>query len=572
MFKAFWDYSQEKKWLLLIAPLLVLGEVITELQQPNLLAEIVNAFQAGGAKAIIWQSGIKMIAYLFLGVAAFLLSIYLTNLVAAYFGKNLRMRLFAQIESLSLTQIESLTPGSLLTRLTNDINQAQNLLIQILRLAVRAPLMFAGSLFFLARINFQLLGTVLILTPIILIVIVIVAKIALPLFKQLQQALDKLNGQMSESLTAIRTVKSFNRENLEIEKFIVVNNELSNAERKGAQIMALAMPLMMFFLNLAVALILWQGAQLIKIGQMEIGSLIAAISYLSQLLFSFLMISFMFISIMRTRVSIERINKVMLIRPALVEQKLKKKNIIEKGKVEFRNVSFAYQKECEPVLKNLNFTIEAGTNIGFIGTTGSGKTTLALLLNRLYDPTSGEILIDDINLKKYPLTEIKNKVALVLQEAILLSGTIKENLIWGEKIADNKIAQALTIAQAETFINQNEKKLETEVARRGINFSGGQKQRLSLARALTKNFKILILDDTTSALDLKTAALVQKGLKDKIKNVTKIIISQRIASIRECDKIIVINKGKIYNFGTHEELLKNDEIYQQINQIQEEEK
>ncbi len=572
MFKAFWDYSQEKKWLLLIAPLLVLGEVVTELQQPNLLAEIVNAFQAGGAKAIIWQSGIKMIAYLFLGVAAFLLSIYLTNLVAAYFGKNLRMRLFAQIESLSLTQIESLTPGSLLTRLTNDINQAQNLLIQILRLAVRAPLMFAGSLFFLARINFQLLGTVLILTPIILIVIVIVAKIALPLFKQLQQALDKLNGQMSESLTAIRTVKSFNRENLEIEKFTVVNNELSDAEKKGAQIMALAMPLMMFFLNLAVALILWQGAQLIKIGQMEIGSLIAAISYLSQLLFSFLMISFMFISIMRTRVSIERINKVMLIRPALVEQKLKKKNIIEKGKIEFRNVSFAYQKECEPVLKNLNFTIEAGTNIGFIGTTGSGKTTLALLLNRLYDPTSGEILIDDINLKKYPLTEIKNKVALVLQEAILLSGTIKENLIWGEKIADNKIAQALTIAQAETFINQNEKKLETEVARRGINFSGGQKQRLSLARALTKNFKILILDDTTSALDLKTAALVQKGLKDKIKNVTKIIISQRIASIRECDKIIVINKGRIHNFGTHEELLKNDEIYQQINQIQEEEK
>lgn len=572
MFKAFWDYSQEKKWLLLVAPLLVLGEVLTELQQPNLLAEIVNTFQAGGTKAIIWQSGIKMVVYLFLGVLAFLLSIYLTNLVAAYFGKNLRMRLFAQIESLSLTQIENLTPGSLLTRLTNDINQAQNLLVQILRLAVRAPLMFVGSLFFLAKINFQLLGTVLILTPIILIVIVIVAKIALPLFKQLQQALDKLNGQMSESLTAIRTVKSFNRENLEIEKFTLVNNELSDAERKGAQIMALAMPLMMFFLNLAVALILWQGAQLIKMGKMEIGSLIAAISYLSQLLFSFLMISFMFISIMRTRVSIERINKVMLIKPALTEQKLKKKNIIEKGKIEFKNVSFAYQKECEPVLKNLNFTIEAGTNIGFIGTTGSGKTTLALLLNRLYDPTSGEILIDGINLKKYSLAEIKNKIALVLQEAILLSGTIKENLTWGEKIADNKIVQALTIAQAETFINQNEKKLETEVARRGINFSGGQKQRLSLARALTKNFKILILDDTTSALDLKTAALVQKGLKDKIKNVTKIIISQRIASIRECDKIIVINKGKIHNFGTHEELLKNDEIYQQINQIQEEEK
>lgn len=335
--------------------------------------------------------------------------------------------------------------------------------------------------------------------------------------------------------------------------------------------MAAAMPLMMFIFNLAVALVLWQGAQLLQLKEIEIGSLIAAIGYLSQLLFSFLMISFIFISIMRTKVSIERIERIIKMESSLKETKKKANLSIKKGMIEFKKMSFSYKKESEPIFKDFSLKIQAGKSVGFIGATGSGKTTLALLLNRLYDPTSGEILIDGINLKKYSLTEIKNKVVLVLQEAILLSGTIKENLIWGEKIADNKIAQALNISQAEIFVNQNERNLQAEVTRNGNNFSGGQKQRLSLARALTRDFKILILDDTTSALDLKTAALVQKGLTEKIKNVTKIIISQKIASVRECDKIVVLDQGKIHGVGTHKELIKTDNIYQEISRIQEKE-
>lgn len=571
MFKTFWKYSREKWWMLLAAPILVMGEVMAELQQPNLLARIVNEYQTGGSKAIIWQVGWQMIAYLLLSIVTFLVSVYLANLVASYFGKNLRQALFAKIQSLSLAQVEEQTPGGLLTRLTNDINQAQNLLVQILRIAVRAPLMFIGSLWFLARINWQLLQIVLILTPFILLTVVVVAKSSLPLFRKLQKYLDKLNNQMSESLSGMRTVKSFNQEGEEIEKFSITNQSLCVVETRGAQIMAAAMPVMMFIFNLAIAWVLWTGAKLFQAQTLEVGSLIAAIGYLSQLLFSFMMISFMFIGIMRTKVSIERINKIMAVKPDLVSPKVVRAGKIERGEIEFRQMSFAYEKAADPVLCDLNLKIAAGESVGFIGVTGSGKTTLALLLNRLYDPTKGEILVDGVNLKDYPLSEVKQKIALVLQEAILLSGTVAENLTWDEQVADNKIAQALDISQAETFIGQGERNLKSEVARRGTNFSGGQKQRLSLARALTRNFKILVLDDTTSALDLKTAALVQKALTERVADATKIIISQRISTVKVCDKIVVMDQGRIHNVGTHEELLKKDPIYQQIKEIQEEE-
>ncbi|MDO5561244.1 MAG: ABC transporter ATP-binding protein [bacterium] len=571
MFKTFWHYSGKKRWLLFVAPLAVLGEVIAELQQPNLLAEIVNTYQTGGSAAIVWQVGLKMVAYLILSVACSLVSIYTANLVAAFFGRNLRQDLFTKIQNLSLAQVESLTPGSLLTRLTNDVNQAQNLLIQILRLAARAPLMLLGSLFFLAKINFSLLRIVLILSPFILLTVFVVAKLALPLFRKLQAALDRLNNQMSESLSNIRTIKSFNREKLEIDKFSEDNQALARFEKQGGQIMAAAMPIMMFIFNLAIAFVLYQGATLFGHGSLEIGSLIAAIGYLSQLLFSFMMVSFVFLSIMRTKVSVERINKVMHLQPSLTEKAHPTAQKIEQGAIKFDNVSFAYKKAAGPVLCDLSLSIPAGETVGFIGITGSGKTTLALLLNRLYDPTTGAIFIDGQDLRDYPLSEVKNKIVLVLQEAILLSGTIEENLTWGDRVTEDKIEQALDISQAETFVSQKPEKIRSDVARRGNNFSGGQKQRLSLARALTRDFKILVLDDTTSALDLKTAAAVQKALKEKVDQATKIMISQRIATVRECDRIVVMNEGKIHGVGTHEQLLKTDEIYQEINKIQEEE-
>lgn len=570
MFKTFWRHSQEKKWLLIITPILVMIEVIAELQQPKLLSQIINVFAQNGTNSIIWSTSLQMLAYLLLSVTTFLLSVYCASLVSAYLGKNLRQFLFQKIQSLSLTQIENLTPGALLTRLTNDINQAQNLLIQTLRMAIRAPLMFLGSLFFLTQINFQLLKIVLIVAPIILLIIIIIAKFALPLFQKLQKILDQLNNQMSESLNAIRTLKSFNQEQATIDKFNLINQQFRQFASKSAQIMAAAMPLMMFILNLAIAIILWEGAKLFQINQIAIGDLVAAIGYLSQLLFAFLMMSFIFINIMKTKVSITRINQLLELNSDLHLSQKNPNTTIANGQIEFKNVSFSYSKNNQLTLKKLNFTLAAGSSIGIIGVTGSGKSTIAFLLNRLYDPTNGEILIDGQNLKDYPLEEIKSKIILVSQQASLLSGTIADNLLWDEPITTKKIAQALKISQAKKFVNLQKKKLQAPVARQGTNFSGGEKQRLSLARALARNPKILILDDITSALDFKTAAKLQQALHLQTQSVTKIIISQRISNVRSCDQIIVIDQGMIQAIGTHSQLLTHNPIYQKINHLQSE--
>lgn len=570
MFKTYWQYTRGKHWWLILAPLVVLVEVIAELQQPNLLATIVNGYEAGSGTSIIWQTGWKMIAFLLLGLTFSVLSVYLSNVVAAYFGQQARKQLFAKVNQLSLGQINQLTPGSLLTRLTSDINQLQNLLAMLLRVAARAPLMFLGALFYLGQINRQLLLIVLVLAPAIVLVIVITAKLVIPLFRRLQKKLDEINNRMSENLSGIRTIKSFNREDWAEKRFANINNQLAKFKTKGMKILAWSMPAIFFILNLATAAILWWGNKLFAAGTLPIGSLIAATSYLSQLLFSFMMISFIFLNIMRVQVSSERIKEITKLKPNLLESAHPTTQKITQGKIELQQLTFCYPQEQKASLSNINLTINPNSTVGFIGTTGSGKSTLALLLTRLYDPNKGKILIDGIDLRDYPMTEIRNKIVLVLQESILMSGTIKDNLLWGQGADDKRIPEALAVAQAESFVKQREGQLKSKVERRGVNFSGGQRQRLSLARALARDFKILIMDDTTSALDFKTAALVNQALRQHAHDVTKVIISQRIASVKDCDQIVVIDEGKISHIGTHQQLLKTDHIYQQIATIQEE--
>ena len=552
-----------------IGPLMMLTEVAGEVMLPKFMSMIINNGVASRNVAYIGKMGTLMVlTVLFMAVGG-ILGAYFSAKASISFTSDMRNDLFRKVQQFSFENIDGYSTGSLVTRLTNDVQQVQNVLMMGLRLALRAPGMFLGALIMAFMMNRQLAVIILIVIPLLLAAIILILKTAFPRFGEMQRRLDRLNSGIQESLTNVRVVKSFVREDHEIEKFSKLNDDLKESSLRALRIVITTMPVMMFAMNVTTLAVVWYGGNIIIAGKMPVGDLTAFTTYIVQILMSLMMLSMVFLQSSRASASMKRINEIFDTEIGLNDDHAKNKDKkVTEGRVEFKDVSFGYSGENgrkDLVLEGISFTAEPGQTIGIIGSTGSGKTSLVQLIPRLYDVTGGEVLVDGVNVKEYSLKHLREGVGMVLQKNILFSGTIEENLRWGNEDAPMEdVIRFSESAQADPFVKTFKNEYDTEMGQGGVNVSGGQKQRLCIARALLKRPKILILDDSTSAVDTATEAKIRESLYHDLKDTTKIIIAQRISSVQEADQILVLEDGKIIGHGTHEELLKTCETYSEI--------
>ncbi len=553
----------------ILGPLFMLVEVFGEVVMPKLLALIIDegVNNERGTGYVIFIGVCMVLMALFMMVGG-VLGAYFAIKASTKFANDLRKDIFAKVQKFSFANIDKFSTGSLVTRLTNDITQIQNFIAMILRMALRAPGMMIGAIIMALAINAKLAGVVIAVIPFLIIVMGVILKFGYPKFKAMQNKLDTLNNSSQEGLTNIRVVKSFIREDFQTEKFETANKDLRDTSLSALHIMVAVMPAMTLVMNVTVLAIVWFGGnQIINNTGMTVGNLSSFITYVMQILMSLMMTSMIFLSSSRVMASSKRIKDVLAEEVDLTDDDAKcKDSEVSDGSIEFNNVNFKYYKNNEEwVLENLNFKIESGETVGIIGSTGSGKTSLVNLIPRLYDTDEGEVLVGGINVKDYSLTKLRDAVSCVLQKNLLFSGTIAENLRWGnEEATDEELKTAAKYAQADSFVSNFADGYDMELGQGGVNVSGGQKQRLCIARALLKKPKVLILDDSTSAVDTATEANIRKAFKEQLENVTKIIIAQRISSVMDSDKIIVMDEGKIMGIGTHDELMKSCETYQEI--------
>ena len=552
-----------------IGPLMMLTEVAGEVMLPKFMSMIINNGVASRNVAYIGKMGTLMVlTVLFMAVGG-ILGAYFSAKASISFTSDMRNDLFRKVQQFSFENIDDYSTGSLVTRLTNDVQQVQNVLMMGLRMALRAPGMFLGALIMAFMMNRQLAVIILIVIPLLLAAILLILKTAFPRFGEMQMRLDRLNSGIQESLTNVRVVKSFVREDHEIEKFSKLNDDLKESSLRALRIVITTMPVMMFAMNVTTLAVVWYGGNIIIAGKMPVGDLTAFTTYIVQILMSLMMLSMVFLQSSRASASMKRINEIFDTEIGLNDDNAENKDKkVTEGRVEFKNVSFGYSGENgrkDLVLEGISFTAEPGQTIGIIGSTGSGKTSLVQLIPRLYDVTGGEVLVDGVNVKEYSLKHLREGVGMVLQKNILFSGTIEENLRWGNEDAPMEdVIRFSESAQADPFVKTFKNGYDTEMGQGGVNVSGGQKQRLCIARALLKRPKILILDDSTSAVDTATEAKIRESLYHDLKDTTKIIIAQRISSVQEADQILVLEDGKIIGHGTHEELLKTCEAYSEI--------
>ena len=552
-----------------IGPLMMLTEVAGEVMLPKFMSMIINKGVASRNVAYIGKMGTLMVlTVLFMAVGG-ILGAYFSAKASISFTSDMRNDLFRKVQQFSFENIDGYSTGSLVTRLTNDVQQVQNVLMMGLRMALRAPGMFLGALIMAFMMNRQLAVIILIVIPLLLAAIILILKTAFPRFGEMQRRLDRLNSGIQESLTNVRVVKSFVREAHEIEKFSRLNRDLKESSLRALRIVITTMPVMMFAMNVTTLAVVWYGGNIIIAGKMPVGDLTAFTTYIVQILMSLMMLSMVFLQSSRASASMKRINEIFDTEINLTDDNAENKDKkVTEGRVEFKNVSFGYSGENgrkDLVLEGISFTAEPGQTIGIIGSTGSGKTSLVQLIPRLYDVTGGEVLVDGVNVKEYSLKHLREGVGMVLQKNILFSGTIEENLRWGNEDAPMEdVIRFSESAQADPFVKTFKNGYDTEMGQGGVNVSGGQKQRLCIARALLKRPKILILDDSTSAVDTATEAKIRESLYHDLKDTTKIIIAQRISSVQEADQILVLEDGKIIGHGTHEELLKTCETYSEI--------
>ncbi|MBQ8823044.1 MAG: ABC transporter ATP-binding protein [Lachnospiraceae bacterium] len=554
----------------------MLGEVSMDLLQPQLMSTIVDEGVLGlsnnnvGDLSLVITTGLQMIGLVLVGCLCGILSGVFANLCAQNFSNDLRKDTFSKIMSLSFSQTDQFTTGSLITRVTNDITQVQNLVMQAIRGFVRTFLLFAGGILCMLSLDLSFGVVVACALPLVILTVVFFLRKTNPLFTVLQEKLDGVNNVMQENVSGSRVVKAYVKEEYERDRFEKANDGLVHTQLDVLLLLSYMTPIMNIILNISIVAIIKVGAIQVQAGALTPGNVMAAITYISQILNAVMRMSMIFQTVSRGMASGRRINEILYCTPTILGGAKLPSTGSTKGKVEFRGVSFAYPgMEHEKVLDGIDLTIQPGETFAILGATGCGKTSLIHLIPRFYDATEGNVLIDGVDVKDYPLTELRDKVAVALQKSEIFQTSIRENISWGDPNADlAKITHASEIAQAAEFIQKKPEGMDTIVAQSGASLSGGQKQRVAIARAVLKNSDILIFDDATSALDLQTEARLYDALKSERQDITKIIIAQRIASVKDADRIAVLENGKIAALGTHEQLLAKSPIYQDIYQSQ----
>lgn len=550
-------------------------EVLGEIFMPLGMAQIINEVTTDKSLVYIISVCFLMIICALLMMVGGVGGAYFGAKAAVNFASDLRQDIYKKIQSFSFANIDKFSTGSLITRTTNDVTQLQNFINMLLRMCLRAPGMMIGAIIMAIILRPKLALVLAVSIPLMIVVQVIIIRKGFPLFREMQKKIDKLNSVIQENLTNIRVVKSFVRETHETEKFSKANKELKEAGLKAIYNMVSLMPMMMLFMNLSIVVVLWFGGNFVALGGMPIGDLSAFITYITQILMSLMMVSMMFITSSRALASAKRIKEVLDEPLDLTDDfATEKEKQIKQGKIEFKDVSFKYYKNSErQVLENINLVIPGGKTVGIIGSTGCGKTTLVSLIPRLYDADCGCVLVDDVDVKEYSLTNLRDGIGMVLQKNLLFSGTVAENLQWGDDNATlDMIESVAKQAEAHDFVSGFKGGYNASVEQGGANVSGGQKQRLCIARALLKKPKILILDDSTSAVDTATESKIRDAFKNELKDATKIIIAQRISSVKDADEIIVMDEGQIVGKGTHDELITSCPEYVEIYSSQTENK
>ena len=565
----------KKEWFLaLISLILIIVQVWLELKMPDYMSEITVLVQTEGSQmSDIIKNGAYMLGCAFGSLVSAVIVGYLVATVAANFSKSVRKKLFDKVEDLAMSEVKGFSTSSLITRTTNDITQVQMLVAMGLQLMIKAPITAIWAITKILNKSWQWSMTTGIAVLILLTVISILTIIVMPRFKIVQKLTDKINGVTRENLTGIRVVRAFNAENYQENKFEDVNTKLTNQQmynQKKFAIMQPVMYLVMYFLTLAIYFI---GAYLIRDASMVnklglFGDMVVFSSYAMQVIMSFLMLAMIFMMLPRAQVSANRINEVLDTDITIKDGNINTNKTNEVGTVEFKNVSFKYPDADEYLLKNISFKANKGETVAFIGSTGSGKSTLINLVPRFYDATEGEVLVDGVNVKDYTQEFLHNKIGYVPQKAVMFNGTVNSNIAYGDngkgEISEEKIKKAIEVAQGKEFVEKMNEKYDTHIAQGGTNVSGGQKQRLAIARAIARNPEIYIFDDSFSALDYKTDSLLRKALKEYTKDATSLIVAQRIGTIMNADKIIVLEDGVSVGMGTHKELLKNCDVYKEI--------
>ena len=546
----------------------MLTEVAGEIVLPKLMGEMLdNGIIEGMGEGYIIRHGLMMLGFIALMITGGIGGHYFSIKGAVNFSSDLRKTVFDKIQDFSFKNIDRFSTGSLITRLTNDITQITNITRMFLIMAVRAPGMLIGGIIMAFSINAKLSSILIIMLPLLAVMIFLLMKKAMPRFDVMQKKIDNLNSKTQENITNVRVIKSFVSDKHETEKFQTASDELCSSTLSAMQIIVCAMPLMMMAMNIATLVTLWRGGNIVIHGEIQVGSLNSIIQYITQILSSLMMVSMMIINSSRAITSFKRVSEVLDTKVDLTDDNASQTDkLVTQGKIEFKNVSFKYySSRRDNVLSDISFTIQPGQTVGIVGVTGSGKTSLVQLIPRLYDTTEGEVLVDDVNVKEYGLKNLRDGVGMVLQKNVLFSGSIEDNLRWGNKDATNdEIRSAASSAQADSFVSSFTDGYQMELGQGGVNVSGGQKQRLCIARALLKKPKILILDDSTSAVDTATESKIREALSNTLKDTTKIIIAQRISSVINADNIIVIDDGRIVGEGTHSELINSCGEYRDI--------